>query len=871
MSTADDVFDEQYETFQDLLQSSTPERALRKIKLFGVPPQVIERIRARHESEVIAVKQRSIAPMVVQGNRPTWYSGPREGDKHWEALVNLLSDSGWPDESIDDLNRSSSQVMAQLNHPKESSFSSRGLVLGHVQSGKTTNFTAVMAKAADSGYKLFIVLAGIHNSLRRQTQLRLMNDLIGINEPSWMPLTIADNDFTAPSSGAVSYFAQTNNQHVLCVIKKNAPVLRKFRDWLASASAHLANVPTLIIDDEADQATVASPTINPLILEIMGTLPKAAYIGYTATPFANLLIDPASDDLYPRDFIVSLPKPRGHFGTEVLFGRELLDGEDPEDLDTGYDMIRTIEDDEVDLVRPRTKAERDLFVPEITGELRKSILYFWMATAARRHRRTGNKHSTMLIHTSVNTEIHNSFRKPLEDMRIAVLRDIEAGSGVVEELRELWAVETLAVPAADFDHVTDTFEDILPILSGVLKDCRIILDNATSKVRLDYEGDPVVAIAVGGNTLSRGLTLEGLVVSYFVRSVSAYDTLLQMGRWFGYRIGYEDLPRVWMTAELQEWFRHLATVESEIRRDIDLYMTGGVTPMTLAVRIRTHPSIGVTSAAKMTSAVTAYAAYGGHRVQTHVFDLDRDVLLQNQQAAKRLVSRLVAEGFTMKRDEREDRYVWYGASKREVLDFLDDYSFFDDDASKAVGDKGLKKLLTEYIEKRSKAGALNTWNVAVIGRKVPGSAADDLHRFELAPGIAPTRVTRSRLRTDLIDIKTLMSPIDAAVDLDRTGTRSPLKEAQIQALRTEQVPDRGLLTIYVIDKTSDPANQKTGKTPRLSLDAPEHVIGIGIVFPNVAGPDSTVENSYISVALPDIEEDDRSALDDEDLGDTVDQ
>ncbi|MBS4103919.1 Z1 domain-containing protein [Tsukamurella paurometabola] len=865
----DDQFEGQYEAFQDLLNSSTPERALRQFKVLGVHPDVIDRIRARHEAEAIAVRDRGIAPMVVRNNRTTWYTGPREGDKHWESLVARLAAGGWSEESIDALDRSSSQVMEQLNHPKEAAFSSRGLVLGHVQSGKTTNFTAVMAKAADSGYKLFIVLAGIHNSLRRQTQVRLMKDLIEANEPSWMQLTIADNDFTPPTSSAVSYFAQTNRQHVLCVIKKNAPVLRKFRDWLGSASEYMAEVPTLIIDDEADQATVASPTLNPLILEIMGNLPKAAYIGYTATPFANLLIDPASDDLYPSDFIISLPKPTGHFGTEVLFGRDLLDDEDPEDLDIGYDMIRTIDDDEVDLVRPRTKADREFFVPEITGELRKAILYFWMATAARRVRRVGNKHSTMLIHTSVNTEVHNSFREPLDAFRRNILRGIDSSGSVVDELRQLWQKEAAAVPAIEFNHKTVPFDEVLRLLPGVLDDCRIILDNATSKVRLDYEGDPVVAIAVGGNTLSRGLTLEGLVVSYFVRSVSAYDTLLQMGRWFGYRIGYEDLPRVWMTSDLQTWFRHLATVESEIRRDIDMYMTGDVTPMTFAVRIRTHPSLGVTSAAKMTNAVTASAAYGGHRVQTHVFDVDRAVLERNQNAARNLLTRLIDEGYSLKHDEKEDRYVIYGVPRGEILDFLKDYSFFDDERERRVGDKNLRTLLSEYIDKRGKVGSLRTWNVAVIGRRAKGRPIDASERFALAPGIAPARVTRSRLPGDLHDIKTLMSRADAAVDLDVTNQKLPLTEPAIQKLRTDQAPDRGLLTIYVIDKDSTPPRTSRGEKGRQPMNAPEHVIGIGIVFPNVSNDDSTVENSYVSAALPELEEDDTTALDNEDLGDSV--
>src|SRR3954469_7252539 len=152
-------------------------------------------------------------------------------------------------------------------------------------------------------------------------------------------------------------------------------------------------------------------------------------------------------------------------------------------------------------------------------------------------------------------------------------------------------METARVPAEDFGETKVPFDELAPQLSGVLDSCRIIMDNSSSEDRLDYENGPVVAIAVGGNTLSRGLTLEGLSVSYFVRAVSAYDTLLQMGRWFGFRNGYADLPRIWMTDELVGWFRHLAIVEAEIRKDIDRYLTEDKNPLTFAVRIRTHPKM----------------------------------------------------------------------------------------------------------------------------------------------------------------------------------------------------------------------------------------------------------------------------------------
>ncbi len=225
-----------------------------------------------------------------------------------------------------------------------------------MQSGKTTNFTGVTAKAVDRGYRLVIVLAGIHNELRRQTQQRLINQLIAPNAELWQQLTAPEHDFR-PKENAPAYFSQYSTQKVLCVVKKNAVVLRKLIALVERGiAAAQQRCPALIIDDEADQAAVATKTINPLMLELLGVLPQVAYIGYTATPFANLLIDPAAEDLYPKDFIVDLPQPEGHFGTESIFGRDPLDGEDPAGYDDGsHDMVRRVPDDEVPLVRPMSR------------------------------------------------------------------------------------------------------------------------------------------------------------------------------------------------------------------------------------------------------------------------------------------------------------------------------------------------------------------------------------------------------------------------------------------------------------------------------------------------------------------------------------
>lgn len=847
-----DEFDVMYDTFKALLEAFPPPEAVKRLEQMGVSPDHVQQLRERHERDTIRIKELEEPHAVVQGNRETWYTGPQRKDKCWPAITDLLRKDGWPDKpAIESLDDSSTRVVSLLNHPKEKAFSTRGLVVGYVQSGKTTNFTSVMAKSADRGYKLFIVLAGIHNGLRRQTQARLVQQLVEPNPAMWSQLTGLEKDFT-PQENPASYFGKNNKTHVLCVVKKNAPVLRKLVKWLSKASDYLQDCPALIIDDEADQATVATKSINPLILDIMASLPKSAYVGYTASPFANLLIDPSAADLYPKDFIVNLPQPQGHFGTEVLFGRDVLDGEDPEQVDDGHDMIRSIPQDDVPCVRPATRADVEGFEPVITDTLRTAIEYFWLATAARRVRGSGNPHSTMLIHTSVNTAVHNSFKRPLEHLRNQSRRSLD-NPDFLDRLRMLWEQETKRVPADDFREQVVDFEQLIPQLPDVLDSCRIIMDNSSSEDRLDYENGPVVAIAVGGNTLSRGLTLEGLSVSYFVRAVSAYDTLLQMGRWFGFRNGYADLPRIWMTDELAEWFRHLATVEAEMRRDIDTYMTEDETPLSFAVRLRTHPALRVTAAAKMRDAVTAASSYGGKRVQTHYFHTNADWLRNNITAARELVT--AAGKSAVRTDDRsaDGRYVFRDVPYEVVTEFLSAYEFHEKSPENDAA------LITDYIRKRvTTAQSLGRWNVAIVG--TPNGDG-----FTFAPGVTVGRNIRARLQlpdpaSDFADIKTLMSRRDAAVDL--SGDIANLKEKEIKEERRRQFPDTGLLVLYPIDKASEPS---PAKKLRAALDADEHVIGVGLVFPEPWEGDSAVER-YISADLSNVqlEEEDFSLLESDD-------
>jgi hypothetical protein len=841
------IEDERFEQFCQDADAKTPARAAAELRRYGVPDPIVDELVERYEQYVGIVKDVRTPHYMESGGRITWYGGPRPTDPCWPKLVDKLRKQNFEDDAVTKLDEATTRIVSLLEHPATVDFATKGLVLGHVQSGKTTNYTGVVAKAADRGYRLVIVLAGIHNELRRQTQNRLISQLVDPNPELWHQLTDPNKDFH-PTANAPAYFAKYSKQKVLCVVKKNAVVLRKLIAWLEEASQQLGSIPALVIDDEADQAAVATKTINPLILQLLDVLPRVAYVGYTATPFANLLIDPAAENLYPEHFIVDLPKPDAHFGTESIFGREPLDGEDPADYDDGaLDMVRTVPDAEVVMVRPSSKDEVNGFSPQVRGELRRSILYFWLATAARRHRGSGVPHSTMLIHTSVRVAVHESFKPPIEALRQRLVTGIDTAEPELRrELESIWHNEVPRVSAAQFGEAAVQFPDLWSRLPEVVASSRVILDNSRSEDRLDYSGDPVTAIAVGGNTLSRGLTLEGLVVSYFVRAATAYDTLLQMGRWFGYRAGYADLPRIWMTEELQEWFRHLAGVEAEIRRDIDRYMQDDETPKTFAVRIRKHPSLAITAAAKMKDAVTASAAYGGLRIQTRYFKADDpDWLGVNAGAAQSLVSRMESLGTHSPLDAG---HLWREVDVDHVLHFLDAYLVH----PKAPDND--TRLIAGYVRKRADRGQLLRWNVALIGSARAGRGEHDF-----TPSTSVPRVIRSRLEKSprhAADIKTLMSRRDAAVDLE-VPPGTVLTEGEILAMRRTQAPETPLLTLYAIDSVSP-----TVRENRVPLDAAEDAIGVGIVFPK---PEDDDDDVYVSADLSGVAEASDGYLEEEDL------
>lgn len=755
-----------------------------------------------------------------------WYTGVEPGDRYWPFYKGKLVEEGA--DYVDAVDQASRSVVSHLADPTIEGLKSKGMVVGYVQSGKTANYTAVIAKAADAGYRFFIVLAGLHNNLRRQTQERLESDLISGRE--WQKLTTDEADFGSVAGGAA---LMTSHLPVIAVVKKNAKRLDKLKQFLRSVDETTRRkCPIMILDDEADQATPNSldlstagrerSAINVLIREIWSAIPSGSYVGYTATPFANVFMDPDdSAELYPSDFLIDLPRPETYFGAEKIFGKDVLD--DAGEPDLGLDVVRTVSDAEADSLRPPSaKEEREVFNPPLPASLLAAIRWFLVATAIRRARGQF-KHSSMLIHTTHYTQPHFAMRDSVKSFLHGLeVGDPEFHKSYLDEAPR--AAEVASRPLPSWEEVEIELEDVLRCVS-------VVVDNGSSDERLTYHrtdenGEPVVetVIAIGGATLSRGLTLEGLVVSYFNRSSNTYDTLLQMGRWFGYRTGYEDLPRIWTTSDLAKDFRFLAAVEEEIRSDMRVMETASLTPQEFGVRVRAHPGrLQITS--KMGVAKPVRMSFSGQRKQTFIFDeTNREVLSSNLEAARDLVSEIDPSTFTEGRAAGV-RWIAHDVDVDPVLHFFERYRFHEDQPT-------LNSALVSGWLRKAAVGT--RWSVAVMG---PGASTGrtkegvDLGFREESPYV--TRAPLSSQAVGTANIKALLSQSDWVADLDPEVVNER-KEPDLgyESIRADLTKD-GLLMIFPVDPHSKPRGAKSRTNARREMEAVEPVIGVGVVFPEV--------------------------------------
>jgi hypothetical protein len=792
-----------------------------------------------------------------------WLNSSRKSEWQYWRRYRDFQESKLSEKVVEGLDEATDSILALLEDPQRTDpWDRRGLVVGHVQSGKTSNYSGLICKAADAGYKIIIVLAGMHNNLRSQTQMRLEEGFLGyettIDRNAGVPIGVAEFGENLKTNSATTRadngdFNKTIAKHFhgiapeerpwLFVVKKQKTVLTALLHWIQTRVADATDVesgrklvtqlPLLMIDDEADNASVDTgeqlftldgtpdeehqpKAINSLIRQLLHSFTRKAYVGYTATPFANIFIHHKGEtakegpDLFPRSFIINLAAPSNYVGPALLFGRITKDGRVG-----GLPLTRDIEDTfdvqtETGWMPPKHDKSH---VPIFNGQeivppsLREAIYSFVLACAVRELRGQGGKHSSMLIHVTRFVSVQNLVRQQVEDvvrrMRQRITRGVDSAD-LIAQMHQIWEKDFL--PTRDEvaelsvqDEIPDlmpSWQQMLKVLPNVLDDIQVKSINGTAKDALDYAtpGSAVKVIAIGGDKLARGLTLEGLCVSYFIRTTKMYDTLMQMGRWFGYRPGYIDLCRLYTSSDLVHWFGHIADASEELREEFDFMADANLTPEQYGLKVESHEVLTITSPLKMRSSKKLSLSYSGTRPQTILFYKTLKVQAANLAATDKLVSSLgvpQVAGPEYSRTGVADRWprssLWRDVPASSVLSFLNEYT------THAHATSAKSPVLAEFIEKMLAIGQLSKWSVALLAE---GSGVGHPHTFsdQVTIDSYPMRTPDKSSDSDKFAIGVLTDPSDEGIDLDDETWSQALALTQ-NAWKSD--PARGRVTMPI--------------------------------------------------------------------------
>ncbi|MCY1163819.1 Z1 domain protein [compost metagenome] len=576
------------------------------------------------------------------------YEGYLKGERWQPTLVQSLSDVA-------------TKILGQLQDPKsEGAWNRRGLVIGHVQSGKTANYMGVIAKAADAGYKFVIVIAGIHNNLRKQTQERIDEGFIGRSSdpknrvaigvgrnkgyPHPATLTNIYEDFNQNTADNSGWKLNDFSKPIILVIKKNVRTLEALHNWLkglnAQGDGRISDVPMLLIDDEADNASINTnkedlkPTrTNAMIRQILSLFAKSCYVGYTATPFANIFINPEAfdndvrEELFPRDFIYSLDAPNTYFGPEKVFLNAT----------SSASILDKITDCENYL--PFSHKKEDPVV-ELPPSLYRSFDQFIVARAIRNLRGHTGKHCSMMINVSRFVSTQKEVRNFISIRERKLREAVKANYLMPEEIssKNQYMAALRDVFEGEYCNCGFNWPEVKAALLGTFDHLRLYVVNSKTEDVLDFkryekEGIGLTAVAIGGLSLSRGLTIDGLTISYMYRNTRMYDTLMQMGRWFGYRPDFEDLCRVHLANESIDWYRYIAYASEELREQIRQMRRDGMSPRDFGLYVQhLSDSLLITAANKMRGGETVVLNqnFTGKLVESTMLPTDRKINQENE-------------------------------------------------------------------------------------------------------------------------------------------------------------------------------------------------------------------------------------------------
>ncbi|MGL4742332.1 MAG: Z1 domain-containing protein [Sarcina sp.] len=622
--------------------------------------------------------------------------------KYWNRYRKyLIQQQGFSPNVVNGMDNILDDITDLLGNPEVTEeFQRRGLIVGDVQSGKTSNYAGLICKAIDSGYKVIVLLTGTIEKLRRQTQIRLDESVVGFDSAAFIKdkknsvvgvgnygkcdsmfvLTSTENDFNKKVAMSVGVDLNSAQIPILLVLKKNVSTLKHLNMWLKQfnkSNTNKINNSLLLVDDEADNASINTnkeendPTkINAAIRTTLGLFNKASYVGFTATPFANIFIDPDSDeemlsfDLFPKDYIYSLNAPTNYIGARNIF---------IENASHEY-MQRIINEEEIVKIIPLNH-KKDLKISEIPSDLKEAIKTFLVANAIRDLRGNQNTHRSMLINMSRFVNVQRSIKENVDDYLKEIQQNVrlynrkDHNNKYIKELKQTFENIYINSP----NQLEFTWEEICEVLDKAILPITTKVVNEKSADKLNYEEyeEGLRVIAIGGLSLSRGLTLEGLMCSYFYRNSKMYDTLMQMGRWFGYRGNYEDLCRIWMTEEAISWYEYISCASDELREEIKRYQNNSLTPMDFGLRVRSDiNTLLVTAKNKMRTATSRefLVTLSGEVLETPYMYIDENNK-NNLNEVENLVRILRSEN--IKFENEYEKPIFRNIKKNKILKFLE--------------------------------------------------------------------------------------------------------------------------------------------------------------------------------------------------------
>jgi hypothetical protein len=834
----------------------------------------------------------------------------------WSRYINYLQHvKELPTRVVNNLDELTDDILGYLEDPRRpGTWDRRGIVVGQVQSGKTANYTGLICKAADAGYKLIIVLAGVHNSLRSQTQLRIDEGFLGRDTnqfrvyntdspkigvgtlpgicPDAIPLTTSHEHGDFKKKVAESLSLPFGSTPLIIVAKKNTTILKNLHKWIEHNIAQNVNgsklvsgsVPLLMLDDEADNASVNTNTsnleatkTNSLIRRTLNLFERRAYVGYTATPFANIFIPPDvssetdGDDLFPKSFIVNLRPPSNYIGPDKIFGFSF----DDEEHHT-MPIVREISDAET--IFPSShkiglaSTLRQIDFTQLPTSLHLAARSFLLVCAARQARGQINVHNSMLIHVTryvgIQSALATLVKDLVNDLKLRIMYgDGASKSSLLTELKQLWeedfvptseSIRTLVFPN-DNSLRPLSWEEITENLRSVVSKIVVHEINGSAADALAYYDNQkhgISVIAIGGDKLSRGLTLEGLSVSYYLRTTYMYDTLMQMGRWFGYRPGYADLCRLFTSRELEGWYRHITQASEELRNEFDTMSKLRLTPRDFGLRVQTHPGqLLITSANKARSGQKIRLSYRGLLVQTSRLSKSEPMITANRNTTCDLIGSM--DKSVSPRQFKTDNQnipmgiIWEHVSAKLVMQFLTKFQTISQ-ASRSVSSFTSPSKIADYIKLKQARNELTHWTV-VLCSSTKGPKCEiaghtiGLNRRTPAPG--------SSVNDDVYHVRkdNILDPPHECLDLSEKEHASAMKMEDASKytknfprgvnIRTVRPKERGLLLIYALDPTIDSIDKETNEHIRLfdevdpRCDDSKPIMSFVISFPGYGTPE----------------------------------